>query len=418
MNLERFIAKRIFKGVNRNGKLSNRVVMISQLSIILGIIVMLLSVSIVLGYKKEVAEKAFGFGAHIQVTKLNNNNSYETESFDKNHPIRKIILTTKGVSSVSPYATKPGVLKTDTEIHGVVFKGIDNDFDWQFFSKNIVQGKALSFPKDKVSNNVMVSSNIAKLLNLSLGDNFLVYFINEQDKRPRVRKLNIQAIYSTGLEEFDNLFLYGDLRQIQQVSQWDSTQISGFEVRVADLATIANITNEISTKTASFYSEQDGMLDVKSVIDIYPQIFDWLALLDMNVYVIIVLIILVVGVCMISGLLVVILENTYHIGVLKTLGYQNAKIRKVFNNISLTLIIKGLLWGNSIAYILMLVQKYFGVVKLDPETYYLSSVPISLNILPFILVNVGTIIVIFVIMTIPTYVANKVAPANAIRFND
>ncbi|MFV0483905.1 MAG: FtsX-like permease family protein [Bacteroidales bacterium] len=417
MNLERFIAKRIFSGVSKGGKMGNRVVMISQLSIILGIIVMLLSVSIVLGYKKEVAEKAFGFGAHIQLVQLNNNSSYETEPMDKHHPVSNTILGMDGVSSISPFATKPGVLKTDTEIHGVVFKGVDNDFDWGFFSKNIVQGEALHFMPNKVSNDVMVSSNITRLLKLSFGDEFYIYFINDQDKKPRVRKLKIAAVYSTGLEEFDDLFLYGDLRQVQQVSQWDSTQVSGFEVRVADVSQINEITEEIASSTLAFYSEQKGLIDVNSVIDIYPQIFDWLALLDMNVYVIIVLILLIVGVCMVSGLLVIILENTYHIGVLKTLGYPNSKIRRVFRNISFRLIVGGLAWGNIIAYSFMFIQKYFNVIKLDPETYYLSSVPIHFGIMPFVLVNVGTVILILLIMGIPAYVADRISPSDAMRFN-
>ncbi|MFV0505788.1 MAG: ABC transporter permease [Bacteroidales bacterium] len=418
MNLERFIARRIFRGANKSGKLSHRAVLISQLSIILGIVVMLLSVSVVLGYKKEVAEKAFGFGAHIQVTQMNNKISYETEPIDKNHPIRNIISRTQGVLSISPFATKPGILKTDKEIHGVVFKGIDNDFDWQFFSQNIISGKALQFSHGvKASNDVMISSNIAKLLRLSIGDDFLIYFINEQDKQPRVRKLKVHAIYSTGMEEFDDLFLYGDIRQIQNVGQWDSTEVSGFEVRLADISTINQVVSEIRNKAVSFYSEQVGMIDVKSATDIYPQIFDWLALLDMNVYVILALIIMVVGVCMVSGLLVVIMENTYHVGVLKTLGYANINIRRVFNNVSFLLITKGLVWGNILAYSLMFIQKHYGVIKLNPETYYLSSVPIHIGFLSFLLVNIGTTILISLIMTIPTYVANKVSPADAIRFN-
>ncbi len=379
---------------------------------------MILSVVIVTGFKKEVRNKVIGFGSHIQLVNFDSNSSYETiMPVTKDQPWLMDIRNMKGIKNIQGFATKPGIIKTDDEIHGIILKGIGPDFDWTFFKENLVEGTIFSVSDSSRSDNILISRQVASLLKLKVGDPLFTYFLNEESKTQKMRKFKICGIFSTSLEEFDRLFVLADISQIRKLNDWTSDQISGFEISLNDFDQLVPITQNIRRLTIRYSKEDQNVLRPVTITSKYPQIFDWLNLLDMNVWIILGLIILVAGFNMVSGLLILILERTTMIGVLKAVGTGNRSIRKIFIYISTFLIFKGMFWGNVAGIAFCLIQAKFGIFKLDPGSYYLDTVPVNLKISHLLMLNAGTILITLIMLLVPSWYVTKIDPDKAIRFD-
>jgi len=412
LSLEYFIAKRIhFQQGKKN--VSRPAVRIATIGIALGLAVMLISVAVVIGFKNEIRNKTIGFGGHIQITNFDNNNTYETNPIKVDKALIKRITAIDGVTHVQRFATKPGIIKTATEFQGIVIKGIDAGFNWNFFKSNLVEGKILEISGSTLSNQVVISKYLANLLGLKLGDSFYTYFIQEQI---RARKFKIVGIYSTNFIEYDKLFILADMRQVQTLNDWSPESFSGLEVQINDFNRIDEVGDMVYDATANKFNKDGNSYTTQTIKQLNPQIFSWLSLLDMNVWVILILMLAVAGFNMISGLLILILERTNMIGILKSMGATNWSVRKIFLYHSVFLIGKGMLWGNVIGLSLCAIQYFTGVIPLDPQAYYVATVPICFNWLYILLLNVGTLIASLLMMIGPSYLITKISPAKIIRY--
>lgn len=416
MNTNLYIARRIFSAKENRNNLSHRIVNIALFGIVLGLIVLLLSVAIVTGYKSEVGRKVIGFGAHLQVTNLDSNQSYETFPVSANQPFLQELKSIDGIRHVQVFATKPGIIRTDDEIQGVVLKGIGPDFDWSFFQENRVAGEPFHVQDTIRSNNVWVSKQMADLLKLKLGDDLTMFFINDMEAVPRQRKFQLSGIYKTSLEEFDRMFVLVDINHVRRLNNWQNDEVSGFEILVSDFKKLDDQEKAVRNLLLRNTNPDAPVLQVESIKEKYRHIFDWLGLLDMNVWVILGLMILVAGFNMVSSLLVIILERTQMIGILKAMGARNWSIRKVFLYFSVMLILKALVLGNVLGIGICLIQKYTHVLTLDPASYYLEYVPVNLTVLHVVLLNVGTIVITILMLLLPSYFITKVSPEKTIRF--
>ncbi len=414
MNAELFIARRITGAGENKKQISGPIVNIAVFGISLGLAVMILSVAIVTGFKNEVRNKVIGFGSHIQITNFDTNNSFETIPINRNQVSNALLKQIDGVSHTQVYITKSGIIKTKENIQAIVLKGVDRDFDWSFFEKSLVAGSVFSFEDSVKSTKILISEYISKLLSLKVGDKLTVYFVQEP---PRMRPFVVSGIYKTSIEDFDKAFAIVDLRHLQKLNNWTDDQISGYEIQIANYEQLEAITDSVFDVAGYRFTEEGTKLKISNIRQLYPQIFDWLNLQDINVWIILALMLIVAGFNMISGLLILILERTNMIGLLKGLGYNNWKIRKIFLFQAGFLISKGLFWGNLIGISLALIQLYFGVIPLDEATYYIDRVPIELTIRHLLYLNIGTLLIIVGMMVLPSYLITKISPAKAIKFN-
>lgn len=406
MNTELFIARRLVKG--GPGSFSAPVIRIAIISIVIGIAVMIVSVAIVTGFQKQIRDKIVGFGSHIQIAKYDSNNSFEFEPISGNQPFYQTIKQTKGIKNIQVFATKAGIIKTSEQIQGVVFKGVGSDFDWSFFNDKLVSGKPFSTIDTLASNSVIISQNLADLLKIKTGDPLRMYFII--DNMARARRFTVSGIYNTGLAEFDLKFIFGDIRQIQKLNGWNENMVSGFDVFINNFDDLEKLGKEV-------YREAGYDLNARTIRELYPQMFDWLELQDMNVIIILILMVLVSGMAMISTLLILILERTNMIGVLKALGARNVSIRRIFLYNAAYIIGKGLLYGNIVGISICLLQSYFGIIRLPQESYFMSVVPINLDFIHIIVLNVSTLFVCTLMLLLPSFVVSRITPVKAIRFD-
>ena len=406
MNVEYFIAKRLVSAKEGNNRLSRPIIRIAILAIALSVAVMLISIGVVKGFKKDIADKVIGFGSHIQITAFSDNNSYETKAISKNQDFYPSIENEKGINHIQYFATKAGIIKTADEIHGVILKGVGSDFNSDFFKDNLVEGEVPIYNDTLTSSRVIISKKIADLLDLEIDEKLIMYFAQDP---PRVRKFVVAGIYTTELEEFDNLYVFGDIRHIQNLNNWGIDSVGGFEI------TIHNFDN-LDALTQMVYEKIDYDLNAQTIKEINPQIFDWLKLQDINVNVIIILMLIVAGINIITALLILILERTKLIGILKAIGQNNWSVRKVFLYNASYLIGKGLFWGNLLGIGLCLLQKYFHLISLNPSTYYMNTVPIHLTFSDILLLNFGAMLSCILMLIIPTYLITKITPIKAIRF--
>ena len=317
------------------------------------------------------------------------------------------------ISHVETFATKPGLLKTDTDFQGIVLKGVDLNYDWTFFQNNLKEGEIFKLDEKKRSSDVIISRYLSDLLGLKVGDSFLTYFVEEDI---RARKFHITGIYETGFADYDKLFVLADIRQVRRLNDWEDDQVSGIELLVDNYDHLDQISEGLYFEMANLQDRNGNTFFVRSIKDLNPMIFSWLDVLDINVVVILVLMLAVAGFTMISGLLIIILERTNMIGILKALGQNNRSIRKVFLYVSFFLIGRGMLWGNIIALLICLLQSQMHILKLDPSIYYLDAVPVDLNITSWILLNIGTLFISMLMMLGPSYLITKISPAKSIRF--
>lgn len=413
MNLELFIARRIHFSKEGNRQVTPPAVRIAIVGVALGLAVMILSVAIVIGFKKEVRNKVIGFGSHIQITNFDNNSSYETTPIAVSDSLLQALQEFPGIKHIEGYATKMGILKTDSDFQGVVLKGIDTDYDWSFFRNNLKEGELLTIDPKKTSTDVIISRYLSDLLGLKLGDSILTYFVQED---VRARKFNIVGIYETGFMDYDKLFVLADIKQIRRLNGWEKDEVSGLELLVDDYDKLDRIAEDLYFNLVEKQDRHGNTYFTRSIKEMNPMIFNWLDVLDVNVVVILILIFAVAGFTMISGLLIIILERTNMIGILKALGENNVSIRKIFLYISFFLIGKGMLWGNVVGIAICLIQSHFRIIKLDPSIYYLDAVPIDLSIISLILLNIGTLCASMLMMLGPSYLITKIDPAKSIRF--
>ena len=415
MNIELHIARRLVGRNERKKNISGPVVAIAIAGIALGLAVMILSASVVTGFKREIRNKVIGFGSHINLINFDSNISYESTPVRKDQPFLEDLMLIPGVRHIQPFATKAGIIKTrDDDIQGVVLKGISRDFDWSFFDRNMLEGERFTVTDTSTSNKAVISGSIASLLRLNVGDDFAMYFVQDP---PRVRRLTVSGIYETGLEDLDKLFVLADIKHIQRLNDWEEDQVSGYEILLHNYDNLDRITRQVDDLAGYIFTEDLQRLRVVSIRDKYPQFFDWLELLDMNVWVILTLMVIVAGFNMVSGLLILILERTSMIGILKALGLGNNGLRKIFLYQSAFLIAKGLLWGNLIGIGIALLQKYTGLVRLDQASYFIATVPVNLRLIHILLLNAGTMIITVAMLMVPSYIIGRISPEKTIRFD-
>ncbi len=404
MNTELFIAKRISqKGSKKYARL---IVYIAISGIALGIAVMLTSVAIVRGFKSEIKNKVNGFSGSIQINRFDLNNSLETSAFDLEDGLLNDIKSINNVKSVHPYATKAGLLRANEEIEGIIFKGIDENYTQEFLKNRIIAGSFPTYVADSISTQILLSEYTANRLKLEVGDDVLMYFIQEPIRR---RKLTVSGIFKTGITELDKNYLIGDWKEIKRLNEWGENTIGGIEIHLHNTE-LLRFTQQTLLKKLPIY------LQSTTAEQQYDLLYDWLSLLDINADVILILMLLVAGINMISALLILILERTATIGILKALGASNFSIRKIFLYHATYLILIGLLIGNAIGISFCLLQQKFKWLKLDPESYYMQYVPIEFSWVTLALLNVGTVIICLLMLLIPSMLVSRITPVKAIRF--
>jgi lipoprotein-releasing system permease protein len=407
LNYELFIARKLAFSSEKESVISKPIIRIALAAVALGFAIMIIAISIVTGFKKEIRDKVIGFGSHIQISNYDENNSYETKPVSRSQNFLTSLKKDPDISHIQVFATKAGIIKTDDEIEGVVAKGIAEDFNWTYFSDRLIAGKPFTVSKASRSDSIIISQNLSRKLELNIGDHLIMHFIQQP---PRARKFFVSGIYETGLEEFDNLYLFCDIAQIQRLNDWSNDQVGGFEINIKDFSQLNTVADRV-------YALSGSDLNAQTIKELYPQIFDWLGLQNINAIIIIALMIAVSGMNMISALLIIILERTSLIGTLKAIGSRNKSIRKIFLYVASFLMSRGLLWGNIIGLSFIFIQKQFGIFHLDQKSYYISYVPVNFSILHLIYLNIGTVLVCLLMMILPTMIITRISPVKAMRYN-
>jgi lipoprotein-releasing system permease protein len=414
MNLPYFIAQRLIKGRREGTSFSRPINVIAIVGIAMGLAVMILAVAILTGFKQQIREKVVGFGSHIQIMNFDSNISFETTPISDTQKFITKIKAIPGVAHIQVFATKAGIIRTDEDIQGVVLKGIGSDFDWSYFRSNMVDGSVFTVTDTGRTDKVIISKKISDMLRLKTGDSFNMLFIQDP---PRMRKFTISGIYETSLEEFDKMYVFCDIGHIKRLNGWNNDQVSGFEVYLNDFRKLNEMTLAVRDAIGYKITQEETKFKVTNIRIRYPQIFDWLNFQDINVIIIILLMLIVAGFNMISGLLILILEKTNMIGVLKSLGAEDITIRRLFLYQAAYLIAKGLFWGNFIGIGLAYIQLKTGLITLDPTSYYIKTVPVNLELSHILLLNAGTMVAIIIMLLVPSQLISRISPVKAIRYD-
>ncbi|MDD6780780.1 MAG: ABC transporter permease [Prevotellaceae bacterium] len=414
MNFPLFIARRIYSDKGDRRKVSRPAIHIATVGVAIGLAVMILTVSVVLGFKHTIRDKVIGFGSHIQVCNflaMQTTDSYPICIDDSTlNALRHI----DGISHAERYATAQGILKTETDFLGIAFKGVAEEYNWDFIRQNLVSGEIPKFSDKSASNKLLVSTNTASTLHLKVGDRIYGYFVS--DTGVRTRRFTVSGIYETNMSQFDNSLCFTDLYTTRKVNGWEEGQCSGAELRVSDFSRLETTATGVVKKVNRKTDRYGDVMISQTIYEAYPQIFSWLSLLDINVWIILVLMICVAGFTMISGLLIIILERTQMIGTLKALGAKNSSIRHTFLWFAVFVIGRGVVFGNLAAIALIVLQKTTGIVSLDPATYYVSEAPMEVNIPAFVVLNVVTVAVSILILIAPSYLISHIHPAKSMRY--
>ena len=410
MNLEYFIAKRLITAKDYKSSISAPIIKIAIAAIAIGMVMMIVSVATGIGLQQKIREKVSAFNGHIIISNYDNNQSEATLTpIAKNQEFYPKFNSVAGVSHIQAIATKAGIIRTEKAFEGIVFKGVGTDYQWSNIKEYLVAGR-LPDLSSQINSEVVISQFLAHRLQLKVGDAFNTFFIKEnQSQLPNIRRFTITGIFNSGFQEFDASYILGDIRHIQRINKWSPNQIGAFEVFVNDFDQIQSVGEEV-------YQQTPSNLDSKTIIEKYSYIFDWLQLFDFNIVVILGVMILVATINMVVALLVLILERTQMIGILKALGANNWSVRKMFLYNAFYLILRGLLWGNSIGIGVLLLQKYFGIIQLNPENYYVNQAPVYFNLSYILLLNLLTLVVCFLVLLIPSYIITKISPIKAIRY--
>lgn len=410
MKLEYFIAKRLIAAKEYKSSISAPIIKIAITAIALGMIMMIVSVATGTGLQEKIREKISAFNGHIIISNYNDNQSdVSTEPLSLSQKFYPTFQSVTGINHIQAVATKDGIIRTEKAFEGIIFKGVGKDYRWSTLKEYVTEGRLPSVSND-LNNEIIISKYLADRLELKLNDEFNTFFIKkEAHKLPNLRRFKIVGIYNSGFPEFDAAYVFGDIRHIQRINKWNANEIGSFELFIDDFT-------QIDSKGQEVYQEISSTLNSQTIIDKYYYIFEWLKLFDFNIIVILVIMIVVSTINMVVALLVIILERTQMIGILKSMGASNWSIRKIFLYNASYLIMRGLFWGNLIGISLLLVQKYFGVIQLNPENYYVTQAPVNIDVLAIVLLNVGTIVLCLLVLLIPSYIITKISPAKTIRF--
>ena len=413
MNLPFFIAKRIYSDQGDKRKVSRPAIRIATIGVAIGLAVMIVTVSVVLGFKHSIRDTVVGFGSHIQVQNMLTFLSTDSYPICIDDSVMQSYAQIDGVKHVERYAYSQGILKTDDDFLGVVFKGVGPEYDLTFLRQHLTAGEMPVFSDTASTNKILVSKMIADKLRLQAGDRIFAYFIGES---VRTRRFTVTGIYQTNMTRFDETLCFTDLYTTRKLNDWFDDQCSGAEITVKDFdqlqATADRFIEQVNRKVDRDFNTYSS----QTIFETYPQVFNWLELLDINVWIILVLMVCVAGFTMISGLLIIILERTQMIGVLKAIGARNKTIRHTFLWFSAFIIGQGLLLGNVLGIGIIALQKYTGLVKLDPQTYYVSEAPMEVNIPLFVLLNLATLIICVFVLIAPSYLISHIHPAKSMRY--
>lgn len=410
MNLEYFIAKRLNGATSYKSSASTTIIKIAIIAIAIGMITMLIAIATGLGLQQKIREKVSAFNGDILISNFDGNNSEETVNpISINQDFYPNFESVPEVTHVQAVAAKAGIIRTATDFEGVMVKGLGADYDWSRIEDYLVEGRFPEFSKDELTTEMLMSRYLANRLGFSLGDKVIVFFIDDTSDRPRQLRLDIVGIYESAYQEFDKVYLMADIGHIRRINRWEKDQVGAFEVFVDNFNNVQEINNNV-------YKNSDSTLRSMTVIERNRNIFEWVKLFDFNIALIISIMIIVAGINMIVALLVLILERTRMIGILKALGSSDWSVRKVFIYNAMYLIGMGLFWGNLIGLGLVYIQEYFGVIKLNPETYYVSEAPVYLSVGHILVLNVGVFILCLLMLLIPSYIITKISPVKSIRF--
>lgn len=414
MNLHLFIARKIYNGDGGKQKVSRPAIRIATIGVAIGLAVMIVSLAIVLGFKHTIRDKVVGFGSHITVANFFTLQSQHEEPIQVNDSVMKAWKKLDGVKDIQRYAMVQGILKTDSDFLGVGFKGVAEEFDTTFISQNMNEGSIPHFSSEKSGNNILVSQIMADKLKLKAGSKVYGYFLTDGDVR--MRRYTVSGVYQTNLSKFDETICFADLYSIVKLKGWESDQVSGAEIALNDFDEMEKTYDIVIDSVNKHLDGYGETYSSATVEELNPQLFSWLSLLDLNVWIILILMLSVAGFTMVSGLLIIILERVQMIGLLKAFGASNTSIRRIFLWFSVFIIGKGMLWGNILGIGICLLQKYTGFVTLDPTTYYVSTAPVEINIPLFILLNVVTLIVSVLVLVLPSFFVSFIHPARSMRY--
>ena len=409
LKLDYFIAKRLITTKDHKSSISAPIIKIAITAIALGMIMMMVSIATGMGLQQKIRQKVSAFNGHIIISGYNDNNSdVSTTPVSKKQNFYPKFTSIDGIAHIQAVASKAGIIRTETAFEGVIFKGVGADYDTANLKEYLVAGRLPNF-KSTLNEEVLISQYLANRLGLKNNDTFVTYFMKENGEGYNLRNFKIVGVYNSGFQEFDATYVIGDIRHVQRINKWKPDEVGAFEVFVNDFT-------QIEQKGQEVYQETSSTLDSQTIVEKYYYIFEWLKLFDVNILVILIVMIAVSTINMVVALLVLILERTQMIGILKSLGANNWAIRKIFLYNAAYLIGRGLLWGNGIGLTLLLLQKYFGIIKLNPESYYVNEAPVDINLFYLLLLNIGTVVVCLVVLLIPSYIITKITPSKSIRF--
>ncbi|WP_310555993.1 FtsX-like permease family protein [Flavobacterium sp.] len=417
MNLEYFIASRLTKAKDHKSSISAPIIKIAISAIAIGMIMMIVSIATGIGLKQKIRQKVAAFNGHILISNFDNNQSQVSlQPVSTNQDFYPKFKNVQGIQHIQAVASKAGIIRTEKAFEGIVFKGVGKDYLWNNLQEYLVQGK---IPKlnSNLNPEIIISEYLANRLQLKLNDNCNTFFMKQDGSQlPNLRVFKIVGIYNSGFQEFDATYIIGDIRHIQRINKWKPNQVGAFEVFINDFDQIEQKGVEVYNNTIN-KADPTKTLDTQTITQKYYYIFEWLKLFDFNIIVILTIMILVATINMVVALLILILERTQMIGILKSIGANNWTVRKIFLYNAAHLITKGLFWGNLIGITLLLIQKYFKIITLNPENYYVNTAPVDINLWSILLLNLGTITICLLVLLIPSYIITKISPVKAIKFS-
>jgi lipoprotein-releasing system permease protein len=414
MNLPLFIAKRIYGAESDPRKVSRPAIRIATIGVAIGLAVMIVTVSVVLGFKHTIRDKVAGFGSHIQVANILSFSTAADAPVCIEDSMLRVLDSIPGIRHAERYALSQGILKTDDDFLGVALKGIGPEYDLSFIRECLVEGELPQFCDTATKYPLVISQTIANKLRLKTGDRLFAYFINEDGVR--TRRFTVCAVYQTNMKRFDDTFCLTDLYAAQKINGWYEGECSGTELLVDDFDHIEAASRQVVSKVNRTFDKRSNIFSSRTIHEVYPQVFSWLELLDINVWIILGLMIALAGFTMTSGLLIIILERTRMIGLLKALGTRNATIRHTFLWFAAFIIGRGLLWGNIVGLGLVLLQQTTGIVRLDPQNYYVSEAPMELDFLIILLLNAATLLISMIVLIGPSFLVSHIHPARSMRY--
>ena len=410
MNYEFFIANRIIAGKSYKSSISAPIIKIAIAAIAIGLIMMIIAISSSVGLQQKIREKVSAFNGHVLISTFDNNNSeVSINPISNDQDFYPEFTALEGVDHIQAVASKGGIVRTETTFEGIIYKGVGQEYRWDYFEEYLEDGRLPNY-SEGMNGEVLMSAYMANRLLVSAGDRVSAFFPKEDpNKLPNELKLTIVGIYDSGFKEFDGTYVIGDIRQVRRMNKWSEDKVGSFEVFVKDFDNIQEVGEQV-------YAEIPPLLNSYTIVDKYDHIFEWIKLFDINVIIIIAIMVIVGGINMITALLVLILERTQMIGMLKAMGSTNKSIRKIFLYNAAYLIIIGLFWGNLIGIGLLLLQQRYGLISLDPATYYVTEAPVYLSVGYIVILNIGTLLLCILMLLVPSYIITKIAPVKAIKF--